>query len=87
MLSFARSVDLFVRQSNDLAIGLYRSLGYMIYRRVRGYYGGGPGEKDEDAYGASEMTFLCSFCLFIELILACLQTCAKPFRVTRTACR
>ncbi|GAA5999383.1 peptide alpha-N-acetyltransferase complex B subunit NAT3 [Rhodotorula paludigena] len=43
-------VDLFVRRSNDLAIGLYRSLGYMIYRRVRGYYGGGPGEKDEDAY-------------------------------------
>ncbi|TNY21741.1 Nat5-prov protein [Rhodotorula diobovata] len=43
-------VDLFVRQSNNLAIGLYESLGYMIYRRVRGYYGGGPGEKDEDAY-------------------------------------
>ncbi|POY76713.1 GNAT family acetyltransferase [Rhodotorula taiwanensis] len=43
-------VDLFVRQSNDLAIGLYESLGYMIYRRVQAYYGGGPGEKDEDAY-------------------------------------
>lgn len=47
-----RSVDLFVRQSNNLAIGLYESLGYMIYRRVQAYYGGGPGEKDEDAYGA-----------------------------------
>lgn len=46
------SVDLFVRQSNNLAIGLYESLGYMIYRRVQAYYGGGPGEKDEDAYGA-----------------------------------
>ncbi|GAA5992487.1 hypothetical protein JCM10908_000844 [Rhodotorula pacifica] len=43
-------VDLFVRQSNDLAIGLYESLGYMIYRKVQAYYGGGPGEKDEDAY-------------------------------------
>ncbi|BGP54111.1 N-alpha-acetyltransferase 20 [Rhodotorula sphaerocarpa] len=43
-------VDLFVRQSNDLAIGLYKSLGYVIYRRVQGYYGGGPGEDDEDAY-------------------------------------
>ncbi|GAA5875613.1 hypothetical protein JCM8547_000886 [Rhodosporidiobolus lusitaniae] len=43
-------VDLFVRQSNDLAIGLYKSLGYMVYRRVRGYYGGGPGQRDEDAY-------------------------------------
>jgi len=45
-----------VRQSNNLAIGLYESLGYMIYRRVRGYYGGGPGEKDEDAYGASRFS-------------------------------
>ncbi|GAA5829915.1 hypothetical protein JCM5353_006112 [Sporobolomyces roseus] len=43
-------VDLFVRESNDLAIGLYQSLGYMIYRRVLGYYGGGPKEPDEDAF-------------------------------------
>ncbi|GAA5941833.1 GNAT family N-acetyltransferase [Sporobolomyces koalae] len=43
-------VDLFVRESNDLAIGLYQSLGYMIYRRVIGYYGGGPREPDEDAF-------------------------------------
>lgn len=50
-LRTSRSVDLFVRQSNNLAIGLYESLGYMIYRRVQAYYGGGPGEKDEDAYG------------------------------------
>ena len=49
------SVDLFVRQSNNLAIGLYESLGYMIYRRVQAYYGGGPGEKDEDAYGACRL--------------------------------
>ncbi|GAA6025897.1 hypothetical protein JCM11491_001729 [Sporobolomyces phaffii] len=46
-------VDLFVRESNDLAIGLYQSLGYMIYRRVVGYYGGGPREPDEDAFGES----------------------------------
>ncbi|KAM0792575.1 hypothetical protein ACM66B_005237 [Microbotryomycetes sp. NB124-2] len=43
-------VDLFVRQSNDLAIGLYESLGYIIYRRVVGYYGGGPKEPDEDGF-------------------------------------
>ncbi|GAA5883388.1 hypothetical protein JCM16303_006724 [Sporobolomyces ruberrimus] len=43
-------VDLFVRESNDLAIGLYESLGYMVYRRVIGYYGGGPKEPDEDAF-------------------------------------
>lgn len=44
-----------MRQSNNLAIGLYESLGYMIYRRVQAYYGGGPGEKDEDAYGACRL--------------------------------
>ncbi|KAK4058609.1 N-alpha-acetyltransferase 20 [Microbotryomycetes sp. JL221] len=43
-------VDLFVRESNDLAIGLYESLGYIIYRRVVGYYGGGPKEPDEDGF-------------------------------------
>ncbi|GAA5846532.1 hypothetical protein JCM3766R1_002521 [Sporobolomyces carnicolor] len=43
-------VDLFVRESNDLAIGLYESLGYKVYRRVIGYYGGGPKEPDEDAF-------------------------------------
>lgn len=46
------SVDLFVRPSNSLAIGLYESLGYTIYRRVQGYYGGGKGQKDEDGYGS-----------------------------------
>lgn len=47
------SVDLFVRESNDLAIKLYESLGYIIYRRVLGYYGGsgGPDSEDEDGFG------------------------------------
>lgn len=49
----APSVDLFVRESNDLAIGLYESLGYIIFRKVRGYYEGGPREPDEDAFGES----------------------------------
>jgi len=56
---FLFSVDLFVRESNDLAIGLYQSLGYMIYRRVVGYYGGGPKEPDEDAFGKSLLLGLC----------------------------
>ena len=38
-------VDLFVRASNCVAIGMYESFGYTVYRRVMGYYGG-----DEDAY-------------------------------------
>ena len=47
-------VDLYVRYSNHKAIGMYESLGYSVYRRVREYYGSiGPGGvEDEDAYGA-----------------------------------
>lgn len=33
-------VDLFVRESNKVAIGFYERLGYSIYRRVVGYYSG-----------------------------------------------
>ena len=40
-------VDLFVRVSNKLAIGIYEKLGYIIYRTVLDYYSG---EKEEDAY-------------------------------------
>ena len=36
-------VDLFVRPSNKVAVGMYMELGYIIYRMVEGYYG------DEDA--------------------------------------
>lgn len=39
-------VDLFVRASNHLAIGMYEKLGYSIYRRVVSYYSG---ESQEDA--------------------------------------
>eukprot|EP00327_Prymnesium_parvum_P008892 CAMPEP_0182804592 /NCGR_PEP_ID=MMETSP0006_2-20121128/4632_1 /TAXON_ID=97485 /ORGANISM="Prymnesium parvum, Strain Texoma1" /LENGTH=146 /DNA_ID=CAMNT_0024930119 /DNA_START=1 /DNA_END=441 /DNA_ORIENTATION=- len=38
-------VDLFVRKSNALAIGMYTKMGYSIYRQVIGYYSG-----EEDAY-------------------------------------
>lgn len=42
-------VDLFVRVSNSLAIGMYEKFGYSVYRRVLGYYSS---EKDaEDAFG------------------------------------
>jgi len=41
-------VDLFVRVSNKLAIGMYEKLGYIVYRVVLEYYGGIDG--DEDAY-------------------------------------
>ena len=38
-------VDLFVRRSNAVAIAMYESFGYAIYRQVLGYYSG-----EEDAY-------------------------------------
>lgn len=39
-------VDLFVRQSNALAISMYEKFGYSTFRRVLGYYSG---ELPEDA--------------------------------------
>ncbi|KAJ1905613.1 N(alpha)-acetyltransferase 20, NatB catalytic subunit [Tieghemiomyces parasiticus] len=42
-------VDLFVRKSNKLAIGMYENLGYVVYRRVLGYYHSDDGD-GEDAY-------------------------------------
>ncbi|KAJ8688385.1 hypothetical protein QAD02_024180 [Eretmocerus hayati] len=40
-------VDLFVRVSNQVAISMYKRLGYIVYRTVLEYYSGDP---DEDAY-------------------------------------
>ena len=40
-------VDLFVRPSNNVAVGFYRQLGYSVYRSVTNYYGG---EGNEDAF-------------------------------------
>eukprot|EP01147_Barroeca_monosierra_P008715 gene8714-1100_t len=40
-------VDLFVRKSNDVAIDMYKRLGYVVYRTVLGYYSG---DIPEDAY-------------------------------------
>lgn len=42
-------VDLFVRSSNHLAINMYKSFGYVVYRRVVGYYTNYIGP-DEDAF-------------------------------------
>ncbi|KAF7300533.1 N-acetyltransferase domain-containing protein [Mycena chlorophos] len=46
-------VDLYVRCTNDLAIGMYEEMGYSVYRRVREYYhslGGSRGRDEEDAF-------------------------------------
>lgn len=50
-------VDLFVRVSNQVAVNMYKQLGYSVYRTVLEYYSASSGEPDEDAYG----TYL--FCL------------------------
>ena len=38
-------VDLFVRVSNNVAVAMYKKLGYSVYRQIYGYYSG-----EEDAY-------------------------------------
>ncbi|ORX85342.1 acyl-CoA N-acyltransferase [Anaeromyces robustus] len=40
-------VDLFVRVSNAVAIGMYKKFGYSVYRQIRNYY---MGPNEEDAY-------------------------------------
>jgi len=49
-------VDLYVRVSNEIAIGMYERLGYSVYRRVVDYYSGSTlGEPDEDAFGECDL--------------------------------
>lgn len=45
-------VDLYVRASNQVAVGMYRGMGYSVFRRVVGYYSDDPtGAGDgEDAF-------------------------------------
>ena len=40
-------VDLFVRCSNEVAVNMYKNLGYVVYRKISAYYTGPP---DEDAF-------------------------------------
>ena len=48
-------VDLYVRCTNAVAIGMYEELGYSVYQRVREYYGslglGRSAKDEEDAFG------------------------------------
>ena len=49
-------VDLYVRCTNTVAIGMYENMGYSVYRRVSEYYGslgkGRESKDEEDAFGA-----------------------------------
>ena len=44
-------VDLFVRASNNVAIDMYKKLGYNIYRTVNKYYSSSHDSSGEDAHG------------------------------------
>ena len=44
-------MDLFVRASNNVAIDMYKKLGYNIHRTVNKYYSSSSDESGEDAYG------------------------------------
>lgn len=61
-------VDLFVRMSNNVAVDMYKQLGYVIYRRVLEYYSGDP---DEDAYG-EELYHCCSTLAYVNPLSALL---------------
>lgn len=62
-------VDLFVRQSNELAINMYKKFGYVIYRRILDYYSG---DEAEDAYGKifaiARIFQFCVYAIIIKLI-------------------
>lgn len=45
-------VDLFVRPSNRPAIMMYEGMGYSVFRRIKNYYEGADGFKEEDGFGA-----------------------------------
>lgn len=51
-------MDLFVRVSNQVAVNMYKRLGYSVYRTVIEYYSASNGEPDEDAYGNSSYDWI-----------------------------
>ena len=61
-------VDLFVRASNKLAQMMYANLGYIVYRRVLGYYSG-----EEDAFGEGNMRSTSRYAVCFDVDL-----CAEP---------
>ncbi|CAG8744199.1 1433_t:CDS:2 [Racocetra fulgida] len=50
-------VDLFVRVSNTVAIGMYKKFGYSVYRRVIGYYSSGD-NNEEDAFDENKESII-----------------------------
>lgn len=57
-------VDLFVRVSNSVAIGMYEKFGYSVYRRVLEYYSG---DNPEDAFGMF-LSLISPFCSHLSFV-------------------
>lgn len=53
-------MDLFVRESNTRAVVFYQKLGYVVYRRVLGYYGGRDSEDALDMRKSLSRDATCS---------------------------
>lgn len=64
-------VDLFVRVSNQVAVNMYKRLGYSVYRTVIEYYSASNGEPDEDAYGESARVVILLFWVAAETWITC----------------
>ena len=73
-------VDLFVRESNEVAIKMYRRLGYSIYRRVLGYYSG-----EEDAYGKKKLIFFIGKLTVLQSLFRSDMRKALPRDVTKSS--
>ena len=70
-------VDLFVRKSNDVAVELYRKLGYIVYRTVLNYY---TGTHEEDAYGEKKGRWKLTHGIIAVLIYTGMRiNCRSPF--------
>lgn len=52
-------VDLFVRASNDVAIGMYKKFGYQIYQTVNKYYSSSLDATGENAHGTHGSMKIC----------------------------
>ena len=56
-----------MRMSNNVAVDMYKQLGYVIYRRVLEYYSGDP---DEDAFGKN---FISNLKFTLKMVLSFMQ--------------
>lgn len=65
-------VDLFVRTNNAQALAMYQRLGYVVFRRVLGYYGG------DDSADAFDMRIACA--RNASRRIDCMKPLSRPIR-------